>query len=209
MIRWPVMCTAAVALLLLPGCNRLADHGVAVEHHLPDDASVASVAFELQPLPKSGDGSLQWIGIHNSPGKIARFRIDFGAPESIPGKTPADPVVKTGEGTFVPEPGSDSSALLADLQKVLHAKTAPKPPVTKTSIPFTYVHIGDNLSEGSAGAFHANPPGSWTALKLMFGDRGRESEVFLHINAKSNKGRFSMKDPGYGDLVLAELAKVL
>ncbi len=203
------MWTTAVALLFVPGCNRVAERGGAAEHHSPDEPSAASVTFDLEPLPKSSDGSVQWIGVQNSRGKIARFRIDFGAPESIPGKTPGDRVVKTGEGTLVPEPGSDSSALLVDLQKVLRAKTVPVPPVTKSTVPFTYVDIGDNLSEAAAGGFIANPPGNWTALKLTFGDRGGESEIFLHINAKTNKGQFSIRDPRYGDLALAELAKVL
>ena len=135
MIRWPLRCTAAVALVLLPGCNRVADRGLAVEHHQPDEASVW---FDLEPL-QSGDGSQQWIAIYNSPGKIARFRIDFGAAESTPGKTAGESGVKSGEGTLIPEPGSDSSVLLVDLQKALRAKTTPRAPLTKTSIPFTYV----------------------------------------------------------------------
>src|ERR1700722_3544233 len=105
MIRWPLMYTAAVALVLLPGCNRVADRGLAVEHHQPDDASVG---FYLEPL-QSGDGSQQWIAIYNSPGKIARFRIDFGAAESTPGKTAGESGVKSGEGPLIPEQGSDSS----------------------------------------------------------------------------------------------------
>ena len=205
MIRWPVICTAAVALVLLPGCNRVADRSLAVEHHLSDEASVG---FDLEPL-QSGDGSRQWIGIYNSPGKIARFRIDFGAAESTPGKTAGDSGVKSGEGTLIPEPGSDSSVLLVDLQKALRAKTAPRVPLIKTSIPFTYVNLGDNLSQARGGGFSANAPGNWTALKLIFGDGDRESEIFLHINASIKKGQFSMKDPRYGDLALAELAKVL
>ena len=198
MIRWPLICTAAVAFVLLPGCNRVADRGLAVEHHLLDEAPVG---FDLEPL-QSGDGSQQWIGIYNSSGRIARFRIDFGAAELTSG-------VKSGEGTLLPEPGSDSSVLLADLQKILRAKTAPRVPLSKTSIPFTYVNVGDNLSQAGGGGFSANPPGNWTALKLIFGDGDRESEIFLHINASSKKGQFSMKDPRYGDLALAELAKAL
>src|SRR6266498_3437222 len=124
MIRWPVMYTAAVALLFVLACSRVADHSAAVEHHQSEEPSVA---FDLEPLP-SGDSSRQWIGIYNSPGKVARFKMDFGAPESTPGKTPGDPSVKSGEGTILPEPGSDSSALLADLQKALRARTAPKAP---------------------------------------------------------------------------------
>ena len=199
------MCPAAVALVLLLACNRVADRGLAVEHHLPDEASVG---FDLEPL-QSGDDSQQWIGIYNSLGRIARFRIDFGAAESTPGKTAGESSVKSGEGTLIPEPGSDSSVLLVDLQKALRAKTAPRVPLTKTSIPFTYVSVGDNLSQARGGGFSANPPGNWTALKLIFGDGDRESEIFVHINASIKKGQFSMKDARYGDLALAELAKVL
>jgi hypothetical protein len=183
---------------LLSGCNRVAHRSVAVEQH------VSPVGFDLETLP-SGDGSQQWIGTYNSPGKIARFRIDFGAPESTPGNAG----VKSGEGTLIPEPGSDSSVLLVDLQKALRARTAPKAPLTKTSVPFTYITIGDNLSQAPDGGFNANPPGNWTALKLIFGDGDRESEIFLHINASVKRGQFSMKNPGDGDLALAELAKVL
>jgi hypothetical protein len=169
----------------------------------------APVDFDLEPLPTGGDGSRQWIGTYNSSGKVARFRIDFGAPESAPGKTAGDSAVKSGEGTLIPEPGSDSSVLLVDLQKALHASTAPRAPTTKISVPFTYVNLGDNLSQAGPREFNANPPGNWTALKLIFGDGDRESEIFLHINASTKKGQFSMKDPGKGDLALAELAKAL
>jgi len=191
------MCPAAVALMLLPGCNRVADQ--------PDETSVG---FNLEPL-QSSDGSQQWIATYNSTGKIARFRIDCGAAELTPGKTAGEAAVKSGEGTLLPEPGSDSSVLLVDLQKALRAKTAPGALSTKTTVPFTYVNIGENLSQARTGGFSANPPGNWTALKLIFGEGDRESEIVLHINAGSKKGQFSMKDPRYGDLVLAELAKVL
>ncbi|MEO8127813.1 MAG: hypothetical protein ABJF23_15700 [Bryobacteraceae bacterium] len=191
---WPGICSAALALLLLPGCNRVADRNVATDPHPSDEASVS---FDLEPLP-SGDGSRQWRGIYNSPGKIARFRIDLGAPES-----------KSGEGTLLPEPGSDSSVLLADVQRVLRARTAPKAPQTKTSVPFTYRNLGDHLSHAPGGGFNATPAGDWTALRLIFGDSDRESEIFLHINDNAKKGQFSMTDPRYGDFALAELAKVL
>ncbi len=199
------MCSAAVALVLLPGCNRVADRSLAVEQHQSD---AASVGFDLEPLP-GGDGSRQWIAMYNSRGKMARFRMDLGAAESTPGKTAGDSGVKSGEGTLIPEPGSDSSVLLADLQKALRAKTAPTVPSTKTSIPFTYVTIGDNLSQAGAGGFNANPPGNWISMKLVFGDGERVSEIFLHVNASTKRGQFSVKDPRFGDLALAELAKVL
>ena len=205
MNRWPVTGIAAVALALLAGCNRGADRGSAVEQPRPEEASVS---FDLEAQPSS-DGSQQWIGVYNASGKVARFRIDFGAAESVPGKAAGDPVVLSGEGTLLPEPGSDSSALLIDLQKTLRAKTPPKAPVTKTSVPFTYMKIGEHLSPGPGGGFNANPPGDWTGMKLIFGDGDRVSEIFLHINAGAKKAQFSMKEPRYGDLALTELAKVL
>src|SRR5947209_6472604 len=134
--------TAALALVLLPGCNRVADRGSAIEHHPPD---VAYVAFDLERLP-SADGSQQWIAIYNSGGKVARFRMDFGPAELIPGKAAGDPAFKSGEGTLLPEPGSDSSVLLVDVQKALQAKAMHSAPPTKTSVPFTYRQVGDHLS---------------------------------------------------------------
>jgi hypothetical protein len=204
MIRLPAMCALA-ALVLMPGCSRVAQRSVAVEEH---QSGASYVGFDLQPL-QGADGSRQWIGVHNSSGKVARFRIDLGAPEVTPGKAAGDSAVRSGEGTLVPEPGSDSSVLLADLQKALRAKNAPSASLAKTSIPFTYVDIGENLSQASTGGFSGNPPGNWTALKLIFGEGDHESEIFLHLNASTRKGQFSMKDPRYGDLALAELAKVL
>ena len=38
---------------------------------------------------------------------------------------------------------------------------------------------------------------------------GDQSEVFLNLNPTTNKGEFSIKDVDYGDVVIAELAKVL
>jgi len=205
-IRTAAICTSTVALMLLSGCSRPADRGPAIKQPQPAEASVA---FDLQLPLQSGGGSQQWIAIYNSAGKTARFRIDFGPAESVPAKTAGEPAVKSGEGTLIPEPGSDSSVLLVDLQKALRAKTTPPAPLTKTTVPFTYVYVAENLSQAPGGAFNANPPGNWTALKLVFGDGDRQSEIFLHINANMRKGQFSMKDPRYGDLALAELAKVL
>ena len=65
------------------------------------------------------------------------------------------------------------------------------------------------MSQARGGGFNTTPPGNWTALKLFLGQGEQESELFLNINIETKKGQFSMKDPDYGDLALAELAKVL
>jgi len=199
-----VIFSVAIALIL-GGCSRRESRSAVAETHFPSDESVA---FELEPV-QGGDGSQQWIGTYASQGKVARFRMDFGPLESPPGKTAAESKIKFGEGTLIPEPASDSSVLLADLQKALHAKTRPRPAEKRTSVPFTYAKIGENLSQASGGGFSETPPGNWTALKLIFGSEDKEGEVFLNINSNIKKGQFSMKDTDYGDRVLAELAKVL
>jgi hypothetical protein len=44
-------------------------------------------------------------------------------------------------------------------------------------------------------------------MKLFFGDD--QGEVYLNFSPMLNKAEFSIKDPDYGDFVIAELAKVL
>jgi len=196
--------TAVVSFLLLTGCNRKTSGGSVAESYLPDEESVV---FQLEPV--QGQNGSQWIGTYASQGKVARFRVEFGPARATPGKTATDFSIKSGDGRFIPEAGSDSSALLADLQKALQAKTQPLPAATKTSLPFTYANIGDNLSQARGGGFNTTPPGNWMALKLFLGQGEQESELFLNINIKTKKGQLSMKDPDYGDLALAELPKVL
>ncbi len=46
-------------------------------------------------------------------------------------------------------------------------------------------------------------------MKILIGEGNREAQVFLNINPKIRKGQFSIQNPDDGDLLLAELAKVL
>jgi hypothetical protein len=194
---------ALTFVLLFCSCNRR--EGIVTEPYLPDEASVA---FELEPL-QGGNGSQQWIGTYASQGKIARFRIEFGPAKASTTRAGQDFNIKSGEGRFMPETGSDSTVLLADLRRALQAKTQPQPAPTRTSVPFTFANIGENLSQAAGGGFGTKPPGNWTALKIFLGQGDQEGEVFLNLNPKARKGQFSMKDQDYGDLVLGELAKVL
>jgi hypothetical protein len=59
----------------------------------------------------------------------------------------------------------------------------------------------------SDGRFSGNPAGEWVNMKIFLAND--EGEVFLNLNPTSNKGEFSIKDVDYGDVVIAELAKVL
>jgi hypothetical protein len=205
MVRQGIICNAVVMLALLAGCNHVKDRLSAVEPYLPGDASVA---FELEARPTQ-NGSHLWVARYNSRGKVAKFRIELDLSQSIAGKTARNFGITSGEGRLIPEETSDSSIILVDLQKALQAKIATQPPLKKTTVTFTYADIGDDLSQANGGGFNANPRGNWTGLKLFFGEGDQESEVFLNVNTSMRKGQFSMKDPDYGDLVLAELAKTL
>jgi len=115
----------------------------------------------------------------------------------------------TGEGRFLAEPGSDATALLADLQKALGAKAIPSKIQRVKVLPFTFVNLGDNLSQAPGGGFNANPHGDWTAIKIFIGEGEQEAEVFVNFNPAIGKGQFSIKDADYGDIVLKQLATIL
>lgn len=197
--------TAAIGFaLVLAACNRPNGGGAPTERNLGDDASVG---FDLVPV--SNGTASQWFGTYASQGKIAKFRIELGKARAATSDEGRQFKITSGEGRFVPEPGSDSTVLLIELRKALQAKTEVQPALMKTTVTFTFAKIGDNLSQAEGGGFAANPTGNWTALKLFFGEGDQESEVFLNINPRTRKGQFSIKDPDYGDLVLKELSKVL
>jgi hypothetical protein len=187
--------------LAIPACNRFTpvapDRGEEVYVDVP-----GSVGFDIK-LADSGNGSFRVTANYTSQGRTAKFRVEFGPPKTI------DFPMRAGEGRFVSEPGSDASVLLLDLKKALEAKALPNKVQRSESLPFTFVNIGEDLSQAPGGGFNVDPPGNWTAMKLFLGKGKQESQLFLNINPVIRKGQFSIKDPDYGDLALVQLAKVL
>jgi hypothetical protein len=78
-----------------------------------------------------------------------------------------------------------------------------------TTLLFKYVSFGENQSRSLDGGFFTKPPGNWRPGKIFIGHGEQEGEVFLNINPVLKMGEFSIKDPDYGDVVLAQLASVL
>ncbi len=197
----------ATLLLLTSGCNRAttATKGRTAEAYVPVPGSVG---FDIEPFER-GDGSFRLTATYTSQGRTAKFRVEFGPAKTVGGRDPEDFPVMVGEGRFVAEPGSDAGILLFDLKKALEAKALPSKVQRVESLPFTFVNVGDNLSQAAGGGFNAAPPGNWTAIKIFIGEGEQEGQVFLNINPVIRKGQFSIKDTGYGDLLLAQLAKVL
>ena len=146
---------------------------------------------------------------YESLGKLAKFSIEFGPAHNIESKDAKDFPMGTGQGRFLAEPGSDAVALLADLKKVLEAKAVPANIRRVKELPFTYVNLGDNLSQAPGGGFNVSPSGDCTAIKVFIGEGEQEGEVFVNFNTTIGKGQFSIKDPDYGDLVVKQLATVL
>ena len=167
-----------------------------------------SVGFDIEQLPS--DGSAQhWLATYVSKGKTAKFRIELGPRKPLNDKASRDFDIQQGEGKFIAEAGSDASVLLADLKKSLEAKTFP-PKVKKSEQSSVCLpNLGKNQSQGSGGGFNDQPPGHWTPIKLFIGKGEQEGQVFLNLNPVLKKGQFSIKDPDYGDIVLAQLARVL
>jgi hypothetical protein len=201
------VCLLATLLLITPACNRPTNAalGRTAEAYVPDSGSVG---FDIEPF-ESGNGSLRLMATYTSQGRTAKFQVEFGPAKTVGAKDSKDFPMRVGEGRFVADPGSDASVLLFDLKKALEAKALPSRVQRLESLPFTFVNIGDNLSQGASGGFNAAPPGNWTAIKIFIGEGEQEAEVFLNINAVIKKGQFSIKDAEYGDLVLTQLAKVL
>jgi hypothetical protein len=193
--------------LLAVACNHPASapEGGMAEAYLP---SSGSVGFDLRPLP-SLTGSTRWKAIYAAKGKMATFIVELDPGKRSGGSSPSDFPITFGDGKFVAEPGSNASVLLIALKAALEAKSLPKDVPRTTSVPFTYVIIGENESQASGGGFNATPQGNWTAIKLFMGNGEQESEVFFNVNSAIGKGEFSIKDSDYGDLLLAQFAKVL
>jgi hypothetical protein len=207
MIRLLLLSILAGCLIVVGGCDRPAGRVQAriAERYVSDPGSVG---FDIELL-QSGNGSSQWMATYTAQGKVAKFEIELGPTKALDDDVAKDSDLKAGEGRFVSEAGSDASVLLVDLQKALEAKTVPKKARRVSALPFTFVNLGEHLSQASDGGLGASPPGNWTAIKLFIGEGEQEGDVFLNLNPVIKKGQFSIKDEDYGDQVLAQLAKVL
>jgi hypothetical protein len=198
---------SAFGSIVVFGCNSSSTRTQeqVAEHYIPVPGSVG---FDIERLPS--DASAQhWLATYGSKGKTAKFRIELGPSKPLEDKESKDFNIKQGKGRFLAEPGSDASVLLADLKNALDAKKFPAKVQRARDLPFVFVSLGQNQSQDASGGFNDQPPGHWTPIKLFIGEGEQEGEVFLNVNPVIKKGQFSIKDAEYGDIVLAQLARVL
>ena len=182
----------AIFLLVTSGCTRPATTAQdrTAEAYISDSGAVG---FDIKPL-EGQNGSVRFEATYESRGKLAKFAIEFGSTRTVESKGPEDFPMGTGVGRFVAEPGSDAAVLLADLRKALEARAIPGKIQRVQALPFTFVNLGDNLSQAPGGGFNANPPGGWTAIKIFIGEGEQEGEMFVNLNPAIGKGQFSIKD---------------
>jgi hypothetical protein len=107
-------------------------------HSPPIRFGVQGACPGLEPVEISKDGSFSLMATYVSLGKTAKFRVEFGPAKTMDATAAKDFPMKTGEGRFVAEAGSDASVLLLDLKKALEAKVNPSNVQRLNSLPFTY-----------------------------------------------------------------------
>jgi hypothetical protein len=198
-----------IAILLLPiacksGASR--DQSATSEPKISTAPSPGPVLFTLKPTTTKEPDIQQWLASYTSHGKTALFRIQLHLPKSSSDKT--SPIL-FGRGRFLSEPVSDSSVMLADLQKALEAKSLPKNVKREATLPFTYATLGEHQSRSEDDSFSSKPSGNWNAMKIFITTGDEESEVFMNLNPTDGKGEFSIKDSDYGDAILGKLASIL
>ncbi len=203
----------ALLLIVVSACKRQEPaSNPASKENLPEKyvEVPSAVGFDIELVPGEKGGPSEWLATYRAEDKVARFRVEFAPPKTVPAKEMSeDFTLVAGKGRLIAEPDSDASVLLRDLQKALEARALPKNFKRVQSVPFTFVNLGGEMSQAPEGGFSVDPPGHWTAIKLFIGEGKDEGQVFLNINPAIRKGQFSIKDPDCGDIVLGHLAKVL
>lgn len=207
MTRRSLICLLPASLVAMSACDwpSIRRQEQNAEHYVSDPNSVG---FDIEPVQSNGT-SHQWLATYTSQGKTAKFRIALGATKPLSDKESRGLDIQQGEGRFIAEPGSDASVLLADLKKSLEAKTLPAKVRRVSNLSFAFVTLGKNESQAPGGGFNDQPPGNWTTMKIFIGEGEHEGDMFLNLNPVIMKGQFSIKDPDYGDVLLAQLAQVL
>lgn len=191
-----VIAVASFALALCL-CSCKSKENIPIEEHYGDGEG--AVSFDITNITgSSGDVSTTWDATYKSAGHVAKFKIVLEKPDRF---IPAPIRWSFGKGKFVAVPESDGTALIAELKKQLEAKRIPARFSRVQELPFEYVVLGQNQPRAAGSRV------KWTTMKVFLGDD--EGEVFLNLNLTQCKGEFSIKDPDYGDFVVAQLARVL
>lgn len=201
--HWPCACRPRLgvrvfaALLTIASLSACRQHSSAPpraseEHSAPFVQSYVPTpgAVKFNILPVGGtEQAHQWLASYTDEGTTTRFRIELAQ-----------------QGKFLAEAGSDPIPLLDSLRKALGAKRMPQNVKQADVLPFDYEVLGEDETRLPDGSFTDNPKGTWTALKVVLANG--KGQVLLNLDLGNHQGEFVIKDRRYGDVVLAELARV-
>ncbi len=194
-----LLCVVVVVSASWLACKR---HSTPPETSLePYVPSPGAVGFDIFPLAGS-DTSQNWLAAYTDVGRSTKFRIELGPAAALEDKIGS---ISVGRGNLLPETDSDPMPFLQSLKIALQAKNLPTKIEKVDALPFDYMILGQNQTRSPDDSFRGTPKGNWTAMKISL----EKGEVFLNVNPVAHKGEFAIKDPAYGDVVLAELAKIL
>jgi len=194
-----LLCVAVAVSASWLACQR---HSTPPERTLePYVPSPGAIGFDIFPLGGS-DSSQNWLAAYTDVGRSTKFRIELGPATPLEDKAGA---ISVGRGKLLPETDSDPMPFLQSLKTALQAKHLPTKIEKVDTLPFDYMILGQNQTRSPDDTFRGTPEGNWTAMKISL----EKGEVFLNVNPVAHKAEFSIKDPTYGDAVLAELAKIL
>lgn len=194
-------CLLCFLILLLTGfiaCQRKKETQV----EPPYTPSDSSVGLDILPLTGS-EGARRWLATYtDTAGDTTKFDVELGEAKADQSSV----LLSSGKGQFLPEAGSDPLPLLTSLKSALQAKRIPQRVEKADALPFTFALLGTNLTRSDDGSFASTPKGNWTNTKIFLAND--QAEVYFNYNPVLHKAEFSIKDPDYGDKVLAELAKI-
>ena len=164
------------------------------------------VFVEIAPDGPQTDDKMRYLARYTKNGSTARFGIEFRAEKSLDSQ--AGMRIRTGHGSFLADPKSDNSQLLAELKSALAANSIPSKSIRVRELPFTFVFLGENDEISEDGGLKGSATGHWVGAKLFLGP-AQETEIFFNFEKPGGRAEFSMKDEEYGDALMKELAKVL
>lgn len=190
------------AVAMIAGSGLACDKAARPEAAPEENYTPAAGAVGLDIISMgNADGDVRWMVTYTDGGTATKFQIALNHATSS-----SNGVMAAGKGEFTSLPDSDPTALLETMRTTLKAKHMPNHAEKVESLPFEFGLLGENQSRTADGAFHTLPKGNWTATKLFLAND--QAEVYFNFNPVIHKAEFAIKDPQYGDKVLAEFAKV-
>jgi len=159
------------------------------------------VQFKIEPT--SGEnGYSAWLATYQEKNTKATFIIE------IERQNASSQQISFAKGAIRRVAGSQSDAFLKSLSIALGGQG--KIPFAKrvNRLPLELAVLGTKQSRvPHDGGFTSRSAGDWMTLKAFLANG--DGEVYLNLNPEKGIGEFSLKDEGYAEVVLREVASVL